>query len=284
LPAAASTADACGPASSSCASRREIPAPVHAAVSRALALLLAIACASAPAQAPKEASQPTAGQAGKDVIWEPTSAALVEKMLDLAGVTSRDFVMDLGSGDGRIVIAAARRGARALGIEYDPALVALSQRKARAEGVAERARFMKADLFKTDFSQATVITLFLRPTLNLQLRPKLLALKPGTRIVSNTFDMADWKPDQATMLADKADCQSWCKALLWIVPANVAGTYALPQGELQLEQKFQMLAGSLTREGATNPLEGRVRGEALVFYCAGREYRGRMRAGRLELR
>ena len=132
---------------------------------------------------------PEVGQAGKDVIWVPTADALVEKMLDVAQVTSNDYVIDLGSGDGRTVIAAAKRGARARGIEYEPAMVELSIRNARNAGVEDRAKFEKADLFETDFSQATVLTMFLLPDINLRLRPKILDMKPGTRVVSNSFTM-----------------------------------------------------------------------------------------------
>ena len=134
----------------------------------------------------------TVGQVGKDVMWIPTAQALADKMLKLAQVTPQDYVIDLGSGDGRIVITAAKRGARALGIEYNPDLVELSKRNAAREGVGDKARFIEADLFESDFSPATVITMFLLPELNLQLRPAILDLKPGTRIVSNSFDMGEW--------------------------------------------------------------------------------------------
>ena len=127
----------------------------------------------------------------------PTSQALVDKMLDMAKVTPQDFVIDLGSGDGRTVITAAKRGARAMGIEYNPDMVELSKRNAAAAGLSEdKAKFMKADLFETDFTQATVITMFLLPSINLKLRPKILDMKPGTRVVSNTFTMEDWEPDE----------------------------------------------------------------------------------------
>src|SRR5262249_52116377 len=156
---------------------------------------------------------------GKDVSWVPTSDALVQQMLDMAGVTSRDVVIDLGSGDGRTVIAAARRGAQALGIEYDGTLVELATRNAAAAGRRRNASVVKADLFESDFSRATVLTMFLLPEINLKLRPKLLALAPGTRIVSNTFTMDDWDPDETTTVRE--GCLNWCTALLWIVPAKV---------------------------------------------------------------
>jgi precorrin-6B methylase 2 len=251
----------------------------------AFALLLAAGAALAAAQQPNApAYEPTFGQEGKDVVWVPTVTALVEKMLDMAQVMPQDTVFDLGSGDGRTVIAAAKRGARAVGIEYDPDMVALSRQNASKEGVAERAAFMKADLFETDLSQASVITMFLLPRLNLQLRPVLLDLKPGTRIVSNTFSMELWQADETAVLDQDTGCASWCKALLWIVPARVAGSYSLPQGELMLKQDFQMLSGTLRTAGATHVLEGRVRGQEFAFRAGGREYRGRANGKALELR
>src|SRR5678815_5218673 len=164
--------------------------------------------------------EPTVGQEGKDVVWVPTPQTLVNKMLDMAKLTPRDFHMDLGWGDGRTVITAAKRGARSMGVEYNPDMVELAKRNAQKEGVADRATFVKADLFETDFSKATVITLFLLPDINLRLRPKILDMKPGTRIVSNTFTMGDWKADE-TANADNGCESSWCTALLWIVPESI---------------------------------------------------------------
>ena len=159
-------------------------------------LSLALAATGAMAQTAQTTKpfEPVEYRPGKDVVWVPTPQALVDKMLDMAKVTPQDIVMDLGSGDGRTVITAAKRGARAYGIEYDPDMVELSKRNAATAGVSDRATFEKADLFETDLSKATVITLFLLPSINLQLRPKILDLKPGTRIVSNTFTMDDWQP------------------------------------------------------------------------------------------
>jgi SAM-dependent methyltransferase len=257
----------------------------------AFALLLAAFCATAFAQAQKAPAasppvyEPTSGQEGKDVVWVPTPQILVDKMLDMARVSPRDFVMDLGSGDGRTVITAAKRGARALGVEYNPDMVELSRRNAEKEGVAGKASFMKADLFETDFSRATVITMFLLPDINVKLRPKILNLKPGTRIVSNSFTMGDWKEDERAELTSDAGCStSWCTALLWIVPARVAGTHKLPQGEVTLKQQYQMLSGTLSTEGKSYALEGKVRGEDVTFKAGGREYRGRMNGKSLELR
>jgi precorrin-6B methylase 2 len=216
---------------------------------------------------------PQVGQPGKDVVWVPTSQALVEKMLDMANVTPQDYVIDLGSGDGRTVIAAARRGARALGIEYNPDMVELSRSNAAAEGVGSRATFVKADLFESDLSQATVITMFLLPAINLKLRPALLDLKPGTRIVSNTFTMEEWAPDETATVSD--GCSSWCTALLWIVPAKVEGTWRLPEGELTLKQDFQMVSGSLTSgNGAMAITSGRLRGDLITFSAGGAVYTG----------
>ncbi|MBM3353636.1 MAG: class I SAM-dependent methyltransferase [Betaproteobacteria bacterium] len=254
-----------------------------------LALLLAAFATAGLAQATKPAAglsayEPISGQEGKDVVWVPTSQALVDKMLDLAGVTKDDFVMDLGSGDGRTVITAAKRGARALGVEYNPDLVALSKRNAQKEGVSGRATFVNADLFETDISQATVITMFLLPELNIKLRPRILALKPGTRIVSNSFTMGDWKEDERATLTQETGCNtSWCTALFWIVPARVEGTHKLPQGEVTFKQHYQELAGSLASGGTTYALEGKVRGEEVSFTSGGREYRGRMNGRRFEL-
>jgi hypothetical protein len=258
------------------------PASVFARYLFAAILALASAAACAQTQKPSSTYKPSVGQEGKDVVWVPTPQALVDKMLDMAKVTPKDFVIDLGSGDGRTVITAAKRGVRALGIEYNPDMVELSKQNAAKEGVSDRAQFMKADLFESDFSKATVITMFLLPDINLRLRPKILDLKPGTRIVSNTFTMGDWEADQ-TGNPDNCD-GSWCTALLWIVPAKVAGTHKIPQGELTLKQQFQMLSGTLRADGKTVPVEGRVRGEEVSFKAGGREYHGRMNGKRLEVR
>ena len=261
----------------------------------------------AQAQLAQKEFAPKVNRQGKDVIWVPTPQALVDKILDMAEVSAGDYVIDLGSGDGRTVIAAARRGARALGIEYDAELVELSRRNAEKEGVAGRAAFVKADLFESDFSRATVITMYLLPQLNYQLRPKILALKPGTRIVSNSFNMAEWIADDTgnvisirsffapalrrigglvpdPVLDYFADyCTFFCTAYLWIVPARVAGVWRLPQGELRLEQSFQMLSGTLKSGARIEPLaNGRLRGDRIRFSAGGAEYHGRVDAGRIE--
>jgi hypothetical protein len=243
----------------------------------------AVACAQAQRAPANSTYEPEVGQPGKDVVWVPTPQAVVDRMLDMAKLTPKDFLIDLGSGDGRTVITAAKRGARALGIEYNPDMVELSKANARAAGVTERAQFMKADLFEMDLSKASVITMFLLPGINLKLRPKLLTLKPGTRVVSNTFTMGDWQPDDKQTVQEGCD-GSWCTALLWIVPARVAGSHKVPQGELTLKQEFQMLSGTLRSEGRTVPVEGKVLGEEVTIKAGGREYHGRANGKQLELR
>ena len=240
-------------------------------------LMLMLSLAPAPALAQAQATkpfEPSVGQAGKDVIWVPTPQELVDKMMELAKVTSSDIVVDLGSGDGRTVITAAKLGANARGIEYDPNMVELSTRNAAAAGVSQRAQFAKADLFETDFSNATVVTMFLLPSINMRLRPKLLEMRPGTRIVSNSFTMEDWQPDRSETIPN---CSQWCTAHLWIVPAKVAGTWRLPQGGLQLAQEFQQVTGTLSSGGASQPIvNGKLQGELITFVAGGTEYSGRV--------
>ena len=253
---------------------------------RRYAALLLFASTVALAQAPHPAQggyQPEVGQEGKDVVWVPSPQELVDRMLDLAKVTPKDFLMDRGSGDGRTVITAAKRGAKALGVEYNPKMVELSKQNAQQAGVAGRASFVKADLFETDLSKATVITMFLLPEINLKLRPKLLDLRPGTRIVSNTFTMGDWKADETVTLDARDSCVTWCTAMLWIVPAKVAGHYRTPQGEVTLKQEFQVLTGTLDSGGKTVPLEGQVRGSQIAFTAGGKRYRGSVRGKELQL-
>jgi hypothetical protein len=234
---------------------------------------LVLASAHAQGQPVKQEYAPRVGQAGKDVVWVPTPESLVDKMLDLAKVTPNDYLIDLGSGDGRTVITAAKRGTRAHGIEYNPEMVELSKRNAAAEGVADKATFAKADLFESDFSRATVITMFLLPQINLKLRPKILDLKPGTRIVSNSFTMGEWEADETASIND--DCSGWCTALLWIVPAKVEGTWKFADGEIVLKQNFQTITGSLRTGNRTVALTGgRLRGEEIYIRTNDNEYRG----------
>jgi SAM-dependent methyltransferase len=227
--------------------------------------------------------KPKIGQKGKDVIWVPTPTALVQMMLDLAELTPGDFLMDLGSGDGRIVIAAAERGVRAMGIEYNPDLVAHSKRAAEKAGVSEKANFVNADIFTTDLSDATVITMFLLPDINRKLRPKILALRPGTRVVSHNFDLEDWEPDQVvtykelrpslliaydseTGTPNRVETFNERRALLWIVPARVAGVWTWPEHELKLHQKFQEIRGTLKDRGRDLPLRSaKLKGDRISF-------------------
>jgi hypothetical protein len=248
---------------------------------------LAVA-AAAPAQSlsPEAGTyRPEVGQPGKDVVWVPTPDALVARMLDMAKVGRDDVLIDLGSGDGRTVVAAAKRGVRALGIELNADLVRLARQRAEREGVADRARFEVRDLFDQDLSGATVITMFLLTEINLKLRPTLLALKPGTRIVSNTFGMGDWQADETATVTRDAGCDDpWCTAMLWVVPARVAGAHRTTEGALTLEQTYQKLVGTLRRDGRAVPVTGTVRGTEVVLDAGGRVLRGTVRDGRVELR
>jgi SAM-dependent methyltransferase len=231
----------------------------------------ALAVMSAPALA--EDFNPQVGLAGKDVIWMPTAQAMVDRMLDIARVTPEDLVIDLGSGDGRTVISAAKRGARALGIEYNPDMVELARQNAGKEGVSTRARFVHGDIFETDFSQASVLTLFLLPKLNLRLRPAILQMQPGTRIVSNSFDMDDWEPDETAKVAK--GCNLHCLIYFWMVPAQVAGIWKFDDGELVLTQRFQIFAGTF-RNGRdiAVPINGRLRGRQISFTAGDTQYTG----------
>lgn len=215
--------------------------------------------------------KPELGQEGKDVRWFPTPQSLVDKMLDMAKITPQDFLIDLGSGDGRTVILAAHRGVHAIGIEYNADLVELSRSNAVKAGVKDKVEFIKADLFEYDFSKATVITMFLLPEINLRLRPKLLQLKPGTRILSTTFTMQDWQHDGIVKIDDKTS--KWTTAYLWVVPAKVDGTWKLADGELKLIQEFQMVSGKLNKGGKSVEIsEGRLSGNDLTFIADGTLY------------
>jgi SAM-dependent methyltransferase len=244
-------------------------------------LVFCFAVALTPALAQEAAKpepalfEPTIGQEGKDVVWVPTPDALVQKMLDLAKVTARDYVMDLGSGDGRNIIAAAKRGARGTGVEYNPDMVELSRALAEKAGVADKAKFVQGDMFEADISQATVMALFLLPDNLSRLIPKFLDLKPGTRMVLNGFAVPGWDPD-VTERAE-GDCGSWCTAYLYFVPAKVAGKWQLPQGELVLEQTFQKVTGRLSQGGKRMDItDGLLKGEVLTFTAGGTKYQGRV--------
>ncbi len=247
-----------------------------------IAGLVLIAFTDARAQAPQtKPFEPTVGQAGKDVVWVPTPPELVEKMLDMAEVTPRDVVMDLGSGDGRNIIAAAKRGARAIGVEYNPDMVALSQRLAKEAGVADKATFIQGDMYEADISGSTVMALFLLPDNLRKLTDKFLKLKPGTRLVLNTFGIPDWDADVTETIG--GTCPSWCTSLLYIVPAQVAGTWKLAQGDLTLTQTFQKVSGTLSSGATTSPIaNAKLRGDQLTFTVDGTEYTARVTGDRIE--
>jgi SAM-dependent methyltransferase len=232
------------------------------------------------AQPSKKPFEPQVGQPGKDVIWVPTPQALVEKMLDLTKVSSNDVHYDLGSGDGRTVIAAAKRGAKAFGVEYNPDMVALSRGNAEKEKVSDKATFIEGDIFKTDFSKANVITLYLLTSLNAKLRPTILEMRPGTRVASNSFDMGDWRPDTTVNGFD--GCQ-YCTAHYWMVPAKVAGTWKLPNGELRLQQRYQVLNGTAVIGGKEVPItDGKLTGAEIEFTAGGTKYTGKVDGNSME--
>ena len=231
-----------------------------------------------PAQKPFE---PTVGQDGKDVIWVPTPQALVDKMLDMAKVTASDNVVDLGSGDGRTVITAAKRGATARGIEFNPKMVELSKYNAEKEGVGGKATFENADIFKTDFSKADVVTMFLLTSLNAKLRPTILDMKPGTRVVSNTFDMGEWKADEEAVVTE--GCSSYCKAYFWIVPAKVDGAWTTDKGEIALKQTFQTVTGTLKNGNVITPItDGKLKGNEITFTAGSTVYTGTVNGSTIE--
>ena len=249
---------------------------------KTLSGLLVCAVLASPAVLPTQQTQkykPEVGQEGKDVIWVPTPEELVEAMLDMAQVTAQDYVVDLGAGDGRIAIAAAKRGARALGVEFNPDMVALSRENAVTAGVGDKAAFLQGDIFETDFSRATVVTMYLLPDLNLRLRPRILEMKPGTRVVSHSFSMGEWEADRTVNIEYRT-------AYLWIVPANVEGTWtwteASGDAELTLRQSFQKVEGRLTIGSREHPLTSvKLEGDRIVLAVGEdpgqtREYSGRI--------
>ena len=237
-----------------------------------LAATTLLFCAAAQAQ--NKDFTPSVGQEGKDVIWVPTPVALVQKMLDMAKATPSDYVIDLGSGDGVTVIAAAKRGIRALGVEYNSDMVEHARRNAQKEGAAigNRAEFVRGDIFETDFSKATVLTMYLLPSLNLKLRPTVLNMKPGTRVVSHAFTMGDWEADQTENVEGRT-------AYLWIVPAKVDGNWRMDGGDLALKQTFQKLEGTAGGKAITN---ARVRGDMISFSADGRDYSGKVSGDRID--
>ena len=245
-------------------------------------LLAALVAIVVPAEswAQQKPFEPSVGQAGKDVVWVPTPQELVEKMLDMAKVTPQDFVMDLGSGDGRNIIAAAKRGATAVGVEFNPEMVELSRRMATDAGVAGKAQFVEGDMYEADISKASVLALFLLPQNLEKLRDKFMALKPGTRIVLNTFAIPGWEPDETERIT--GNCSSWCTSMLNTVPAQAAGTWQFAGGQVAITQQFQMVSGTVTLNGVATPLEGRLLGERITFTAGGTEYTGRVTSDRIE--
>jgi SAM-dependent methyltransferase len=249
---------------------------------RRFALAAVALAAAVPAHAQLEALNPPPVVVGKDVAWVPTPDAAVDRMLAMAEVGPRDLVYDLGSGDGKIAIAAARRfGARAVGIEYSPDMVETSRANARRAGVADRVRFRQGDIFETDFGEATVVTLYLLTTLNVKLRPRLLEMRPGTRVVSHMFRMGDWEPDESSRVGAS-------EIYHWVVPARVAGTWAVERGlgpplELELGQRFQRLSGTARLAGEVLPLAGAtLRGDAIRIEFRGERGERQVLAGRVE--
>jgi hypothetical protein len=239
-----------------------------------LTSLFVAAVLTGPTQAQTTTTEfkPQVGQAGKDVIWVPTPKSLVEKMLKMAEVKPTDTLFDLGSGDGITVITAAKQfGVRATGIEYNPDMVELAKRNAQREGVSDKAEFIRGDIFATDFSKATVLTMYLLPYLNLKLRPTILGMKPGTRVVSHAFTMDDWAPDQT-------DSTEGRTAYLWIVPAKVEGKWSLGTGSVEFKQKFQDIEGTYTTsDGMTYRLtQTNLRGDQINFNAGSASYTGRV--------
>jgi hypothetical protein len=260
-------------------------APLPALIFMLSTFMLSVPAAAQTATGSKDYT-PSVGQEGKDVIWVPTPQSLVERMLQIAGTKPSDFVIDLGAGDGRTVITAAKKfGAKALGVEYNPDMVELARRNAEKEGVAGRAQFIRADIFQTDFSQATVLTLYLLPSLNLKLRPTILNMKPGTRVVSHAFTMDDWQPDQV-------DSSEGRTAYMWIVPAKAGGTWRVdvaggPRYEATFQQQFQNLSGSAKADAKpVQVANGKLRGETITFVVddggVRREFTGRVSGDRIE--
>jgi len=246
---------------------------------RALILGALFVALAAPARGQEPATQkpfePVSGQAGKDVVWVPSPPDMVNKLLEMARVTPNDLVMDLGSGDGRNIIAAAKLGARAIGVEYNPEMVELSRRLAAEAGVADKAQFVQADMYEYDISKANVLALFLLPVNMNRLAPKFYNLAPGSRIVANTFGIDGWEPDARVRLPPASECESWCEALLWIVPAKVAGSWTMGNGTMVLTQEYQHVQGTVTTGGKTEPVVmGKLLGNEIAFTAGGFAYKG----------
>jgi methyltransferase family protein len=220
---------------------------MNRAIPRSIAAVFAAAilAAASVAHAQKQDFKPYVGQQGKDVVWVPTPDEVVDRMLTMAQTKPEDFVIDLGAGDGKIAIAAAKKfGARSMGVEYNPDMVAFAQKNAQAAGVVGKAQIVHGDIFATDFTQATVLTMYLLPSLNMKLRPQILAMRPGTRVVTHAFNMEDWEPDESSDVDGR-------RVYFWVVPANVAGRWAMELSgggnseklSLNFDQKFQKIEG-----------------------------------------
>ena len=246
----------------------------------AVALVLAFQQTQAPPNPIPKPWEPTSGMAGKDVVWVPSTPEMVEKMLDIAKVTPQDLVMDLGSGDGRMIIAAAKRGARAIGVEYTPEMVEYSRRKAKEAGVPDKAQFVQGDMYEADVSKATVLALFLLPHNLDKMKDKFLAMKPGTRIVLNTYEITGWEGDERYTMEN--NCSSWCTVILHYVPAPVAGTWRVGNNTLTLTQDFQMVSGDYSAGGSAQKVTGRLKGEEITLTIGGVEYTGRVGGDRMQ--
>jgi len=253
------------------------------------ALAAAVLVAAPAAYAQQKDFKPHVGQQGKDVVWVPTPDEVVERMLNMAQTKPEDYVIDLGAGDGKIAIAAAKKfGARSLGVEYNPDMVALGQRNAQGAGVLGKAQIVQGDIFTTDFTQATVLTMYLLPSLNMKLRPQILAMRPGTRVVTHAFNMEDWEPDEASDVDGR-------RVYLWVVPASVAGRWAIDLSgggsekvSLNLDQRFQKIEGTAYLGPVLAGLrEPRLSGFRISFayvdnHGVRRDFSGRVAGGTME--
>lgn len=243
-----------------------------------LPVLLALSSAGLTEDAPRP-RKPDPYIPGRDVPWVPTPPILLDKMFEMVRLTPQDVVVDLGSGDGRTVIAAAKRGAKARGVEFNPILVELSKQRAAQAGVGDVVTFTKGDMFEADISDATVLPLFLLPENLDQLVQRFLALRPGTRIVNNGFEFSAWEYDQVGYV-EGDECGHWCVAYLYIVPARVAGVWQTDRGVLELQQDFQWIRGTFTSGGERIPIErGRIQGDVIRFNVGVTRYTGRVNGG-----
>ena len=239
-----------------------------------LCALLSVAGSSPFAQQSKP-FEPVEGQAGKDVVWVPSPPDMVNLMMRMAKIGPNDLVIDLGSGDGRNVIAAAKLGARAIGVEFNPDMVALSQQLAKDAGVADKAQFVQHDMYEYDISNANALALFLLPVNMNRLAPKFFNLAPGSRIVANTFGIDGWQPDFRETLPSTSECESWCESLLWIVPAKVEGTWAIDGGSMTLKQNYQVVEGTVNISGRAHAITmGKMLGNDISFTANGMKYQG----------